>query len=752
MPDCVSLVEAGEGSERNPFEEARLQLVVDNDPPEPINDAELLGRETPAFSRMLDGTAIVLTGQFWAPRDRRNTQDGEWETLTTTWGALTGISADPNAWSLSHHPIGKRKQGSCIVLGSSCDGARLAKAMDTMYAIGLDVDSGARWDDVVDRVEELGLFCIGYTTYNDGKTELKLKRDDVLRKLGIKRDPTPDEIKQYLSDHVKDRYETEFIDSVEIVDLKAQDRDGTRIVLKTAPLEKFRLIFPLADPITIIDLAETHEDALRIWEDKITGLARNVLGVHFDTAATDPSRMFYTPRHPKGAEPISVIVRGDPLDFRNIPEMSKDAYARNRNADPFSVAGGSDGKRQPECRTPSGKSLNDWHRHAKDRFLLANLIEDTCPNKIRVAGGEAEGHIHIECPFESGHVEAGGTGTMVINSIDSQSEYWTAFCLHDSCQGRDKLEFLEEMLAQRWFDEEMLFDEDGAYLLPPGEEGDIGLRAVAEGPIKLTNKASVRKAMEELGDDPEMEDVFTFIERIEGPLNDAQFEALAKALKSKMGVPVAKTRKWIAPLQSAPESGEDGFLDVGTQRYNEVCDAVHKAMATQEDGPDLFHNNERIVDLQEDERGNLRIKAVDKSRLKALIEGRVEFQRNETPCGCPGEVANNVYQRDRTCYPPLYRIIMSPVFDAEKNLITRPGYHPDSGLYYLPRDGFQIARVSERPSGEEVATAVAELRDLWADFPFDALTRAEIVSGADSPSLCHALSAALTSICREFIV
>ncbi|GGA98332.1 hypothetical protein GCM10011324_05750 [Allosediminivita pacifica] len=125
---------------------------VGSEAPEYLNDAELMGAETPAFNEMLGKQTTLLIGNMWGAKDRRNTQDGDWESLTLTWGQwIQGQDGGKNSptWGFSRHPEDKHKAGVSMVLGSSIDGARKAKAMDTMYAMGLDIDSGAKLDDVI---------------------------------------------------------------------------------------------------------------------------------------------------------------------------------------------------------------------------------------------------------------------------------------------------------------------------------------------------------------------------------------------------------------------------------------------------------------------------------------------------------------------------------------------------------------------------------------------------------------------------
>jgi hypothetical protein len=439
-----------------------IKLAVDNTPPY-WNNAELIGDETEAYRDVLERDYTFLTGNMYGERDRRNTQDGDWQAVTMPLEA--GIAGGPregvnSAWGFSRHPEAKSKEGSCIVLGSSVGGARKARAMDTMYALGLDIDSGTTYAAMVDKLEELGNFALTYTTFRHGQSGLELKRDDVLRKLALSRDPTEEEVRDYLRRFDKSRYEESFINAVAIADPKRQTAGGVVIAVDTPPLDKFRVIFPLAEPVKLIDLADTQAEALAIWENKITGLARSVLGVHFDTSATDPSRLFFTPRHLKDSCIWDcAIVRGDPLAFGDIPTMEKATYTRDR------IPGGGNVRQF----TDSGVDLNSWYTDHAARFQIAELFGTLCPDKVR---GEASGIIGkvIECPFEGGHSSEGGSGTIAINATDAHAERGTITCKHDSCQGRKNAEYLAEMLAQGWFTEEQLFDPDSGFILEPGEE------------------------------------------------------------------------------------------------------------------------------------------------------------------------------------------------------------------------------------------------------------------------------------------
>ena len=433
---------------------------------ERFHDAELLGVDSDEGSALLNRPATFMLGALYAGSPYRSTRDGKWKPRTKSWG-------DWFAGPFSVHKKDADKEGTCFVLGAAVDNARMAKAMKTMFAIGLDIDSGARLDDVLEKIESLGLIAFVYTTHSHGKTELSLKRDDVMRKLKLSSAPTLEQVKEYLREHAKDRYEHEFISAVEIVDPERQTKSGIEIMLSTPPLDKFRLIFPLAEPVNIPALDPNHTKCLEIWENKVTGFAVNTLGVSFDVACTDPSRLFFMPRHAEGAKWRSVYVRGRPLAFDDIAPMSKAFYAKNRAAasNPLALAGLDEGEGIPEFFTPSGKSLREWHRMAKSRYQMADMLEAMAPDRIRRAGGEKAGTVHLECPFEHEHSKEGGTGTWAGNALDSSSEYWFIQCHHDACQGRHKTEFLAQMLEDQWFDESVLTDAD--WLTPSDDDDDV---------------------------------------------------------------------------------------------------------------------------------------------------------------------------------------------------------------------------------------------------------------------------------------
>lgn len=774
----------GDASEADASEADAPTARVSGDVGEPefLNQAELIGEEPEGFADFLNRDATLMIGEMWGARDRRNTPDEKWTNTSMPWLQwIVGFdkTANSHAWGFSRHAEAKDKAGGCMVLGSSVGGARKAKAMDTMFAMGLDVDSGATLDSVIDKIEELGLLCFVHTSYNHRKQGIALKRDEVLRKLGITREPTMDDIRQYLHEHDKNRYEQAFIAGISIKKQKHLTPDGVKILLDTPPLEKFRLIFPLAEPVKIIDLAQTHQEALDLWEAKITGLARNMLGVHFDVACTDPSRLFYLARHPKGSDFRSAILKGTPLRFEDVKPMKKTAYTSNRDGDAFAMAGGAmDGDRPPLCMTPKGRSLNDWHNQYKDRFLLANLLEDMCSDKIRHAGNEATGHVHVECPFEHEHSSDGGTATMAVNCIDSQTGYWTIFCRHDACQGRHKLQFVEEMLRAGWFDEELLFDMDEGYLLEAADE--------EEDPRATVEALLSRAAALDDPTDAEIKALLTQAHAQIGVIGETGKRKVLDAIVVNAGLgkrEVDRLWKEVAGKKRAADKAQERETSapiVNEWHFMEMCEYGERRIHdTNRADPRVFHSGHDLGAIRESSRGDHGFRVFNREAFANHLNTVARFflarvdgdKRTLRGVSAPQDVVNHLFAADRQEYPALRGLVTTPIFTQDGSLLTEPGYDWSSQLYYQPDPRMSIPEVSTTPTKDEVFEAKRLLtQEILADFMLDGMDRAEVIRkvlcceevngelcplpGAEpesTPSLAHAVVMALFPFVRDMI-
>ena len=124
---------------------------VTPDEPFQLHDAIVLG-EIP--QNVMDLSLTLGCG--------RNEQDKRWPARQMTWAQLVN--------TLSQHKVGK-KEGTAFLQGSAIDNMRKANAIDALFIMGLDVDSGIHFDWAVNRVKELGLSAVLYTTHSHLKND-----------------------------------------------------------------------------------------------------------------------------------------------------------------------------------------------------------------------------------------------------------------------------------------------------------------------------------------------------------------------------------------------------------------------------------------------------------------------------------------------------------------------------------------------------------------------------------------------------
>ena len=202
------------------FDDNAQDSVIEDVPsaeePSRINHAEILGDTTLKLGDFLDQPMVFMTGDLYPADNRRSTRDGDWK--RTELSLIQWINGDGKSWGLSVHPEGKTKDGKSIVPSENIDGARKDSAVKTMYAIGIDIDSGTSLQHVLDKLAKESIFAIVYTTFSHRKTEFELKHDDVMRKMKLEETPTRPQIQEYLRLHHATRFDHDFISKVEVTD------------------------------------------------------------------------------------------------------------------------------------------------------------------------------------------------------------------------------------------------------------------------------------------------------------------------------------------------------------------------------------------------------------------------------------------------------------------------------------------------------------------------------------------------------
>jgi hypothetical protein len=358
----------------------------------------------------------------------------KWKPQTMPLGAFMA--------KLAQHQTGK-KDGPAYVLGELIPGQRLKPSVKSCTGIGLDLDTGIPSHVVDAALLKLGVTAIRYTTHSHFKDESEFKRDKI-KKFAPNVDIDTDLIRRFLLED--QHWERSIVDSAVFEKFDHTDR-GIMAVISHNPMPKHRVVIPLATAFEIATEGETQRDAADKWA-KIIDSTANKLGLPYDHACTDVSRLFLFPRH-DAERPFEISLFGGPLFDWHTLELDNALDSNVKEWD----------KTKSKSVTPEGRELGRWSITKAPGFQIADVIEAYAPDRIR---GSASQGFEIECPFDEDHSNAGerdDRACFVVNAGYGQSEIFTISCRHESCRNKTNLDMLGKMLKDGWFDKAVLDDE-----------------------------------------------------------------------------------------------------------------------------------------------------------------------------------------------------------------------------------------------------------------------------------------------------
>lgn len=370
----------------------------------------------------------------------RQEGQGRWKNNASTFGQFSDF--------LRIHAVGP-KDGPCFLQGETAGGHRKAAAMIANYVLGVDLDSGAPVEDVIASIQKAGLEAVIYTTHSHLKNESKIKRDHFI-KWADGEEPSEELVAEYLI-KVKGVL-PHIVERVNIVDEAYHTEEGVVVLVEHNPMPKFRAVFPLAEPFVFGKRGGTQQDAIAEWKERYAGFASD-MNFFFDEKCVDPARLFYFPRHKDGDPHGSWRIAGEPL---RLDDYDRVRIRRDRNgvkravADNVFTEAGIDDDEASRYITEKGFNLMPWAAKFAKRFEIEQMIHDVCPDILREPRTSGKPGYHVECPFEAEHSDFGGSGTYIVSAGDNLGEGYeggfTFNCVHNGCSGRNRLDFIRQMI------------------------------------------------------------------------------------------------------------------------------------------------------------------------------------------------------------------------------------------------------------------------------------------------------------------
>lgn len=337
------------------------------------------------------------------------------------------------------------KDGPAFVPAALIGNKRNKNAVSSVCMFVFDVDGQQTYDEVKTLVAATGKYAIIYTTFSHKTTKTYVRTDQYAKwatKRGRVEVHTDDGIREYLKDTDKGHLKIRKVHTTPI-----HVADGFNILIEHDPIDKVRVVFPMESPFIIAEQAYTQAAALLKWKQQYIGVG-NTIGLIFDKACADASRLFYFPSHPSDSPEFKLEVLDGPLiRFQDYAVASAEDTLRGMKPSRSPTGTLID----EETAIVEGFDVAGWFMH-HGRGTGEKLIEKLREHSTdlvkgeRSATGDKDGY-HIQCPFEDEHSTPGGNGTFIDPKPDGHPKI---FCTHSHCQGRLTEHFIAGIVDNGW--------------------------------------------------------------------------------------------------------------------------------------------------------------------------------------------------------------------------------------------------------------------------------------------------------------
>lgn len=313
--------------------------------------------------------------------------------MRAPWSALAGMLMAHESWERVANKLDARAMTAGPLVGSLCT----KKTVQGISLLISDHDDGWTMEESKALAEHLGHEAVIYPSFRNGATIIEILHDDFLKWAkdnGQNSEICEDTARLYLKATGKLR--ATHADAAILQDGMSQTEKGFVYVLKTPPIDKHRVIRPLATPITFADhisATASHANVLEAWNATYQS-ALQTIGTPFDEACKDPSRRYFMPAHPADTLitlPLPIHVRGSAFDLHSIFEAAL-----------LSAFETTDRKRSgtsPQDSAPKssyifrGFNLKAWALQYARSFDIEAALE----RKGLVRGARHSGGVYIEC-------------------------------------------------------------------------------------------------------------------------------------------------------------------------------------------------------------------------------------------------------------------------------------------------------------------------------------------------------------------
>jgi hypothetical protein len=385
---------------------------------------------------------------------RRDEQQGKWKEITSTFGMFADV--------LMQHAEGE-KDGPCYLQGQSAGGTRKSAAQIANYILGVDLDSGAPLGDVMETIQNAGLEAIIYTTHSHLKATSVIKRDHFMKKMGVG-DGRGGPVRQYLIDYKG--ILPQIVEELEIIDDGQAHRGRHRHPRPAQADAEVPGGLPAVGAVRVRQarrLAAGRDPRMEGALRRLLHQARVLLRREVRRSCSP----VLLPAPPgRGHELRLVHIIGNPLDLDKFErvKMSRRSRGPAGPANAFTAAGGGAGggaTTTPIATSPRTASTSGAGRRSTPsasryrRCSKRSSAATSSASRARAASREPTSSARSRLSIRTSAAAAPTSSTLATTTTKGFEGGFTFHCVHNACAGRDRLDFLKEMI-----DEEMISPAD----------------------------------------------------------------------------------------------------------------------------------------------------------------------------------------------------------------------------------------------------------------------------------------------------
>lgn len=690
-----------------------------------INDALVLGDPPPS---LLGRRVSVAFG--------RHREDKEWRNTECALGELV-------AGQLTRFTRADSKDGMCMLQGEVVPPAdaqkagvqRVAKNMRANHLLLVDYDTGTSLEKIVDAISARGLFAVLWTTWSHLKSRTEIPQQAMLQFMrrrnlsGVV--PMEADVLAYLRD---DRLMDESVLAGAHYEGTQHVEGGVKYIVRHAPCPRVRALFVLKEPFVFAERGASQKEATDEWKARYAGFCSQ-LGLPFDAACCDASRLMYVPRIPYDAEVGEgkheiIVLAGGALDLEAVEIHTKGTKEINPIIASALAAHGVDAEGaggEPAKFTTQG--LLEFARIAGHDFQMsAWLREMGHPLRHDYADGA-----DFECPNYENHT--------LVDDKDRAFRVWDgsgvrdgrafgASCRHATCQNAshdDRLWYLDRLCEKYEVKDAMsLITREwcpGVWAEREAAEAERKRQASEANDAMATIDARI-EGLTSLSTDEEINDVIASLAR--RPADEkVQVERRVERIHDQTGI----RKKTLDEALKGAQRKEAANSPAGS--FDATVERTLRLLAERNVPPTLFvaaYDPHPAMRLNGSPGGRV-LEEMTPGMWKAEVNRRVP-----SPLPHDAELITCVANRAGLPFPRVRGVVSIPRFARDGSLLTTEGYDAVTQDYISPDPNVEIPEVPATVTGDHVQEALWWLlAEALRDVPFS-----DSFEGGDSTPIYQA--------------